>query len=33
MVATIRDHDLSRRLVDKGSSWDIMYNETFEKLN
>lgn len=33
MVAKIRDHDLSRCLVDKGRSCDIMYNETFEKLN
>jgi hypothetical protein len=33
MVAIIRDHDLSRCLVNKESSCDIMYNETFEKLN
>jgi hypothetical protein len=32
IVATITNHDMSRVLIDEGSSFDIMYEELFYKL-
>jgi hypothetical protein len=32
IVATLTSHDMSRVLIDEGSSFDIMYEELFYKL-
>ncbi|MCI90704.1 hypothetical protein A2U01_0111998, partial [Trifolium medium] len=32
VIATMANHDVSRILIDQGSSCDVMYQELFEKL-